>query len=1487
MGSSKIKVIISISALIALYGVYYWGIPAVINRPAFENFLEQKIQNTSGYKIDFTNPKFKMGLLPSIWLKADGVSVIDSNNKTPLTIGKSAIELQILPLLLKKVNISTFNAYESNAKFTYDKKGNLKLGDYILKLNTDSNTALNKMKVHLDKYYITVNDEMQGKTIILDGEYFNLDEFEKDKKINFSTKSKLIVDKKPSSIYADIDLKLPLTHLDEDQVLLNADIKDLDLSTFKIYAKAISKNRYSDLKGILNFTAKTEISKNQHKNISMELMLDNFGLMKKDLAGSTFCNGRIDLKTTINTLKNGIRIENLTLKAPKVDLGISGDVTKLNQKIPYLDLQGTINNSRSENIIPLLPGEENLLPDFNFYLLKKHILYSNVMGHINVKGIANNPELFGNVLITDGYLIERIPNTSKGATVKLSMNKQIMHLDANVQTDPKEEVNVKGDFKLFTNRRSDLHITSTKNINLSKVYKVIMPLHNIIKFEIGPVPMMTISGFGNINLRVSGTKIEPHGWGEMNFRDTSAAFNDIHNLTIKGITAKLTIEDRLATFKTSKANLYGMPISVEGTSSLSGDMDFTGKTKGQNSENLLKVINTSPVLAELQEVVKPIKYINGNTDLLINLTGHLKPGAEPVFNENLFAKGTVDFHDNKAELKDIPTEFTKLSGQVNFVNEDADFDITTNIENSKVKFKGTVKNQNINATAYSDKFNAGDALRITSRMYPNIPYLKDSESINSAFTAYYQTKADNIIHYDKIIMKGKIYNNFGSGKPILVGNGEFNLRNNHLTVSPLKGTYRSNPYTLKVDVTDFLTDKFKINGNASLKNFNLEALNDMGPIEEIFPQYKEQLKDFGNFSGKTNIALRINNNRLRVFSQLNDISFVYKPKHLRMKIMNGHYLLNNDTLYLSKINAFVGRMPVFINGKISNVYQNPDADLYINAKPTQEFFDQFFNNKAVYPIKLKGDVNCTAEVKGTQNKLNTKVDLKLDESSSLYYMGATIGDMVSPVTIYADTVLTPKSIDINSFRYDKIITSLNNKQNPNTQLTASGYIEQLGENNFKFKNLRIKTHNPTDAKIFNIIFKKPLMKQGVFTSDLIINGTTTTPKILGQLDVTSIDMPFFDATIKDIHTNFKKDIVTLNSRGSILNNNITLNAILKNSFPSPIIFKDIKLHFINLDLNKITGSLQDYDADIYKQQIATPTQLQPINPSQIQIEKSEVTADNIILKALSATNFKANVKMDSDSILNVENYSFDLAQGAVTGNVKYDLNNSNFTINSHIKDANAQIISESLFDLKGQLFGTTTGDIAFTCNGKSPNLCISTLSGQGSFEVANGRMPKLGSLEYLLKAANLAKSGLTGLSINSIIDIITPLKTGEFESISGSYVVKDGIAEDINVYSKGKDLNLYLSGAYNISNAVADMKVYGTLSNNITSVLGRLKNASLNTLLNRIPFLNKNELSPELEAELRKIPNYEVYNNIFRIFAVDIDGDINGINYVKSFKWVK
>ena len=46
-----------ICAIIFLYGAYYWGIPAFVNKSHFENFIENKIAVQTGYKIDIKNPK--------------------------------------------------------------------------------------------------------------------------------------------------------------------------------------------------------------------------------------------------------------------------------------------------------------------------------------------------------------------------------------------------------------------------------------------------------------------------------------------------------------------------------------------------------------------------------------------------------------------------------------------------------------------------------------------------------------------------------------------------------------------------------------------------------------------------------------------------------------------------------------------------------------------------------------------------------------------------------------------------------------------------------------------------------------------------------------------------------------------------------------------------------------------------------------------------------------------------------------------------------------------------------------------------------------------------------------------------------------------------------------------------------------------------------------------------------------------------------------
>ena len=451
---------------------------------------------------------------------------------------------------------------------------------------------------------------------------------------------------------------------------------------------------------------------------------------------------------------------------------------------------------------------------------------------------------------------------------------------------------------------------------------------------------------------------------------------------------------------------------------------------------------------------------------------------------------------------------------------------------------------------------------------------------------------------------------------------------------------------------------------------------------------------------------------------------------MRIKVLNGNALFDNNNLNLNKINGYVGVMPVFLNGKISNVVKNPDLNLYVNAKPSQEFFDQFFNAKSVYPIKLKGDVMFSSNMRGNIDKLNAKTELKLDESSSLYYMGATIGDLVNPVRIYIDSITSPTSLRLNNFTYDKIITSQNNRRYPNSQLKASGDIEK---NNLKFRNFSVKTENPTDAKIFNIIFKKPFMKQGVFTSNLLINGKMDSPKVLGNLDVTSIDMPVFDTTVKDISFNFKHDTVDIKTKSSVLDNTITLDAVMRNRFVAPYTFNSVKLHFDDLDLNKISDAIQEYESDLYKQQLGLKTNTKNADIIPIIIKQGEITADNIKIRGLRATDFKSDLTIDKNMVAHSKNYSFKLADGDVNGNASYNLLNNRLNIISHINNSNAQTLSEALFDLKGQFYGIINGDMDLSCTGKTQTECTKTLSGNGKFVIADGRMPKLGSLEYGFK----------------------------------------------------------------------------------------------------------------------------------------------------------
>jgi len=68
---------------------------------------------------------------------------------------------------------------------------------------------------------------------------------------------------------------------------------------------------------------------------------------------------------------------------------------------------------------------------------------------------------------------------------------------------------------------------------LATAEEKVVPLHEILNFLIGPVPIMDVKGDGNIDIIVKGNRKNPHVWGLLNFNNVTTNFNEIPDLVLK------------------------------------------------------------------------------------------------------------------------------------------------------------------------------------------------------------------------------------------------------------------------------------------------------------------------------------------------------------------------------------------------------------------------------------------------------------------------------------------------------------------------------------------------------------------------------------------------------------------------------------------------------------------------------------------------------------------------------------------------------------------------------------------------------------------------------------------------------------------------------------------------------------------------------------------------------------------------------------------
>ena len=433
--------------------------------------------------------------------------------------------------------------------------------------------------------------------------------------------------------------------------------------------------------------------------------------------------------------------------------------------------------------------------------------------------------------------------------------------------------------------------------------------------------------------------------------------------------------------------------------------------------------------------------------------------------------------------------------------------------------------------------------------------------------------------------------------------------------------------------------------------------------------------------------------------------------------------------------------------------------------------------------------------------------------------------------------------------------------------------------------INIKTYQNVSARILNLLLKKPIFRQGSLNCDLKYktDKNAGTAKLLGKMEARNLDIPLFDTVIKNIRLNAENDDINLNILGFITDSRININSVMANNLMMRPEVKSLKINAEAIDNNMLLQTLSKVHTAMNEN-----NQIKHLDLNGLTINNGVLNIKNITVKSFNATDFVSNFSIDENGIFNADNIKLNTGNGDIRGQMSYNLNTSDTECDFVLNNVDSNYIAETLFEGKNQIYGNANGKIFLKTKGISNEEMVNNLAGFVYFDINDGRMPKLGSLEYLLRAGNIIKSGITGFTINNILELLNLVKSGYFSNINGSCTIENGIAQNIEIFSKGDNMSLYIHGTYDIAKTHADMEILGKISKQISTIFGALGNTSINTFFKLIPGISLLDFGRKNFVEdVEKIPPFTGGYYDARTFQAIIDGNINESGYVQSFKWVQ
>ena len=315
-----------------------------------------------------------------------------------------------------------------------------------------------------------------------------------------------------------------------------------------------------DLKGVINLTSATKNKKFGRKSVSTKFSSTGLEVIGVDKPSRVIHHKPLEIAVNFDTISGGVNFKDTYLKAENINILFDGKIASSGKKIPVMDFNLEIKPSSMESVCAILPWFRDIPHEMDFYKFKEYGVWGNGEGKLHFVGKGERPKVYGDVKLSNVDGVQRGIIAKEGGTVTMHFGGYDMNIDVYVPVLNKQFVEVKGFVKIDGTKYSELDIRTSDAIPMEPAQVILNPLHDMLKFKIGPVPIMKIKGFGKLHVVSKGKKIDPHLWGEMNFWNATAEFTQIHNLILHNGSGEIIFDNRDITFKTSSANALDLLI---------------------------------------------------------------------------------------------------------------------------------------------------------------------------------------------------------------------------------------------------------------------------------------------------------------------------------------------------------------------------------------------------------------------------------------------------------------------------------------------------------------------------------------------------------------------------------------------------------------------------------------------------------------------------------------------------------------------------------------------------------------------------------------------------------------------------------------------------------------------------------------------------------------------------------------------------------------